>query len=76
MELAKYESVLWDIPKDTVHLDEQFVIKRVLTFGGVFLIRDLIHSLGLGPVQAAFKAMKPTEMPLRKYHFFKNVLFV
>jgi hypothetical protein len=32
MDIKKYSSVLWDIPKNTVDLDEKFVIKRTLSF--------------------------------------------
>lgn len=76
MNIAKYASVLWDIPKDTVDLDEKFVVKRTLTFGGIFLIKDLIDSLGLARVQSVFNSMKPTEMPQRKYKFFKQFFLV
>jgi len=76
MDIAKYSSVLWDIPKNTVNLDQNFIIKRTLTFGGIFLIKDLIDSLGISTVRTTFGSMKPTEMSSRKYNFFKNFLLV
>ena len=72
MDIKNYSSVLWDIPRDTVDLDEKFVIKRTLSFGGIFLIKDLIDSLGISSVRSVFNAMKPTEMSQRKYNFFKH----
>lgn len=76
MDTAKYSSVLWDIPKDTTDLDEKFIIKRTLSFGGIFLIRDLIKSEGMATVRSVFETMKPTEMSARKHHFFKEYLLV
>jgi len=76
MDIKKYSSVLWDIPKNTVELNEKFVIKRVLSFGGIFLIKDLINSLGLASVRSVFNSMKPTEMSKRKYNFFKDWLLI
>ena len=76
MDITKYSSVLWDVPKNTVALDEKFVVKRTLSFGGIFLIKDLIDSLGLATVRSIFKTMKPTEMSQKKYNFFKQFLLV
>jgi len=76
MDTTKYASVLWDIPKETPDLDEKFIIKRTLSFGGIFLIRDLIKSRGIATVRSVFDTMKPTEMSAKKYHFFKKYLLV
>jgi hypothetical protein len=76
MDIAKYSAVLWDIPKNTVDLDEKIIIKRALSFGGIFLIKDLINSLGLAPVRSVFDSMKPTEISPRKYNFFKHFFLI
>ncbi|MBI5046066.1 MAG: hypothetical protein HZB09_01425 [Candidatus Yonathbacteria bacterium] len=76
MDIKKYASVLWDVPKNTAYLDEKFVIKRALSFGGIFLIKDLINSLGIVTVRSVFNTMKPTEMPQRRYNFFKQISLI
>jgi hypothetical protein len=76
MDTKKYSLVLWDVPEGTTDLDESFVVKRVLSFGGIFLIKDLIKSLGIERVKAIFDSMKPTEISPKKYNFFKNFLLV
>lgn len=76
MDIKKFSSVLWDIPKATTDLDEKFVIKRTLAYGGIFLIKELIQSLGIAKVRMVFNTMKPSEMSSRKHYFFKHFLLV
>jgi hypothetical protein len=75
MDIAKYSAVLWDIPQDATEVDERLIIKRTLSFGGFFLLKDLIKSVGIDPVKVVFKNMKATEMPSRRYHFLKDFFF-
>jgi len=69
------EAVLWDISKERVDsLPVDFVIRRVLSYGGLFLIIKTMHAYGIDTVKRVFEAMKPTSISERKYFYLKNFL--
>lgn len=77
MDSNDFQIVLWDIEKermDTLPLD--FIIRRVLSYGGLFLVMKTMHAYGYDTVRRVFDEMKPTSISKKKYRYFKNFLFV
>lgn len=76
MNKQNIQSVLWDISPDNVDkLPVQFVIRRALSYGGIFLIGNVMHTYGAKRVKKEFEQMLPTSMSERKYFYLKNFLF-
>ena len=70
-----YDNVLWDIPQHKIDtLPQDFLIRRVLTYGTVTMIIRLKHMHGVDTLQRVFTTMKPTSVPQRKYAYLKNFL--
>ena len=75
MNKQDLQIVLWDINKEHVDsLPVDFVIRRVLSYGGLFLIVKTMHAYGIDTVKRVFEAMKPTSISERKYFYLKNFL--
>lgn len=75
MNKQDLQTVLWDINKECVdNLPVDFVIRRVLSYGGLFLIVKTMHAYGTDTVKRVFDAMKPTSISARKYFYLKNFL--
>lgn len=71
------KTVLWDIDKERIStLPAKFVIERVLSYGGIFLIIKSINEYGKDGVKQVFEAMKPTSISARKYFYLKNFLLL
>lgn len=67
--------VLWDIDKESVDtLPMDFIIQRVLSYGGIFLIIKSMREYGKNTVKHVFETMKPTSISARKYFYLKNFL--
>ena len=67
---------MWDIdPSRIADVPESFVIRRVLTYGGIDLISRLIRINGIGTVRDEFNAMKVTSMDVRRHHYLKEYAF-
>ena len=76
MNKRDIKAVLWDFSEDAIgSLSADFVIRRVLSYGGIFLIINAIREYGDDAVWQVFAAMKPTSIPKKKYHYLKNFLF-
>lgn len=72
-----FDTVLWDIKEeDRGSLPKEFIIKRSLVYGGIFLIRDIYNRYGEGEVKKVFNTLKPSEVGAKRYNFFKNYLFI
>lgn len=68
-----YAKVLWDIdPNQMDSLSESFVIRRVLSYGGVGLVFQVIHSCGIDAVRNEFFHMKDTSMHSKRYQYLKE----
>lgn len=68
--------VLWDFSEDAIGgLSADFVIRRVLSYGSIFLIIKAMREYGDDAVRRVFAAMKPTSIQKKKYHYLKNFLF-
>lgn len=75
--MKKFKEVLWDINnKDIDSLDNSFLIKRVLVYGGVSLLREVFNIYGFDKTKEVFLSLRETEVGKRRYHFFKNYLFI
>lgn len=70
------QTVLWDVsPVNIGNLPTDFIIRRALSYGGLFLIGGVIRTYGREKVEKEFEAMKPTSIPKKKYFYLKNFLF-
>ncbi|MCR4322479.1 MAG: hypothetical protein NUV61_00085 [Candidatus Azambacteria bacterium] len=68
--------VLWDFSEEAIGgLSADFVISRVLSYGGILLIVKAMREYGDDMVRQVFAAMKPTSISKKKYHYLKNFLF-
>lgn len=77
MNKQDFQTVLWDINKENVDsLPAEFVIQRVLSYGGVFLIVKTMREYGAESVKRVFVTMKPTSIAEKKYQYLKNFLLV
>lgn len=77
MNKQDLQAVLWDINEKNVgDLPVDFVIQRVLSYGGIFLIVKAMREYGADAVQRVFAAMKPTSISEKKYFYLKNFLLV
>lgn len=75
MKNVDIQTVLWDIPPNQIAaLPQAFIIQRVLTYGGISLITQIIKQHGLPAVREVLHRMKPTAMPQRKYYYFEHYL--
>lgn len=75
MDTKDIQIVLWDINKESIKsLPVDFVIRRVLSYGGLFLIVKAVHAYGIGTVKKVFESMKPTSISEKKYFYLKNFL--
>jgi hypothetical protein len=73
----RLDTVLWDIKKeDRASLPTDFLIKRALVFGGFFLLQDILKSYGKDKTKEVFDSLKITEVGEKRYHFFKNYIFI
>lgn len=69
-------AVLWDIKEENINsLSKEFVIKRSLVYGGIFLIRDIFNKYGKDEVKKVFDSLKESEVGVKRFNFFKNYLF-
>lgn len=76
MNKKDIKAVLWDFSEDAIgSLSADFVIRRVLSYGGIFLIIQAMREYGDDAVRRVFTAMKPTSIPQKKYNYLKNFLF-
>jgi len=75
MTKQEIRTVLWDVaPRDIDSLPADFIIRRALSYGGLFLIGKMMHTYGRERVKKEFEAMKPTSISKRKYFYLKNFL--
>ncbi len=75
MDKHDLRTVLWDIDKESINtLPPDFVIARVLSYGGIFLIIKSMREYGKNTVKQVFETMKPTSISARKYFYLKNFL--
>ena len=73
---SKIDAVLWDIKEENRQsLPVDFLIKRVLVYGGAFLLRDTVQNYGLDKTKKIFESLKTSEVGEKRYYFFKNYLF-
>jgi hypothetical protein len=76
MKSPDVRTVLWDIQAEKVAmLPDVFVMRRVLSYGGIFLISWLIRKYDRATVKHVFEGMKTTAISKRKYHYLKTYLF-
>ena len=77
MDEVKIDTVLWDIKEENrVSLPTDFLIKRVIVYGGSFLLRDVLKNYGKDKTKEVFDSLKISEVGKKRYYFFKNYLFV
>lgn len=75
MNKQELQKVLWDINKESIDsLPTDFVIQRILSYGGLMLLAKAMREYGADRVKQVFKTMKPTSISAKKYHYFKNFL--
>lgn len=75
MNKQELQKVLWDINKESIDsLPTDFVIQRILSYGGLTLLTKAMREYGVARVKQVFEAMKPTSIPERKGRYFKNFL--
>lgn len=71
------KTVLWDIDQERIStLPTNFIIERVLSYGGVLLIIKSMREYGKNTVKQVFETMKPTSISARKYFYLKNFLLL
>ena len=76
MDNDEIDAVLWDIKEeDRKSLPVDFLIKRVLVYGGAFLLRDTLQNYGLNKTKGVFESLKTSEVGERRHYFLKNYLF-
>lgn len=76
MNKQDLQKVLWDINEESIDsLSTDFVIQRILSYGGLVLLVKAMREYGNTKVAQVFASMKPTSIPARKYYYFKNFLF-
>ncbi|MBI5400612.1 MAG: hypothetical protein HZB12_00635 [Candidatus Yonathbacteria bacterium] len=75
MNKQELKKVLWDIDRDKIDtLPADFVVQRILSYGGIFLIIKSMREYGKNTVKRVFVTMKPTSISPRKYFYLKNFL--
>jgi hypothetical protein len=75
MKEQDLQKVLWDVKKESIDtLPTEFIIQRILSYGGLLLAVNAMREYGSMTVKQVFEEMKPTSIPSRKYHYFKNFL--
>lgn len=75
MTTQELKKVLWDIDAERIGmLPADFIIGRVLSYGGIFLIIKSMREYGKNTVKEVFEKMKPTSISPRKYFYLKNFL--
>ena len=76
MNETDISTVLWDIKEaDRDLLPINFLIKRVLVYGGISLVRSALHKYGLSKIREVFDSLKISEVGTKRHYFFKNYLF-
>lgn len=76
MNKQEIQKVLWDIDKENIDtLPADFIIQRILSYGGLFLVVKAMREYGSETVKQVFEKMKHTSIPTRKYYYFKHFLF-
>lgn len=69
------KKVLWDVKSESIStLPVDFIIQRILSYGGLFLIVKAMREYGNTAMKRVFETMKPTSIPARKYYYLKNFL--
>jgi len=69
------QKVLWDIGKENfATLPSNFIIQRILSYGGLFLMVRAMREYGSATVKQVFEEMKPTSISARKYYYLKHFL--
>lgn len=73
----EFSNVLWDIKEeDRISLEESFLIKRALVYGGFNLIKNVIKNYGFEKTKNIFLSLKESEVGEKRFNFFKNYLFI
>lgn len=76
MDKATIDMVLWDIKEeDKKTLPVDFLIKRVIVYGGFLLIKEIISNYGKEKIIEVFNSLKISEVGIKRHYFFKNYLF-
>ena len=71
------DKVLWDInPKYRGNIPEDFLIKRILSHGGVFLIMGAIKKYGKNKIKEVFEKMPKGSFLPKKYLYIKNFILL
>lgn len=77
MNIDKINDVLWDIKEDKRgSLPVEFLIKRALVYGGVSIIKEILHNYEFTKIKKVFSSLKISEVGEKRYNFFKNYLFI
>jgi hypothetical protein len=77
MDKNNIDAVLWDIrEEERQSLPVDFLIKRILVYGGMFAIKDVLKVYGKKKVEKVFNSLKVSEMGNKRFYFFKKYLFV
>ena len=73
MDQAKFTEVLWDIdPIRIADLPSAFVVRRVLAYGSVTRIFQLIRMYSIEVVRNEFSRMKISSMDPRRHQYLKE----
>lgn len=73
MNVHTFAKVLWDIDLNQMDsLSEAFVIRRVLSYGGIGLVFQVIHACGIDAVRNEFLHMKDTSMHIKRHQYLKE----
>jgi len=77
MEKDQLASVLWDVPTSKqATVPANFLMRRVLQYGGMSLLIEAFHTYGADALQTEFYTMKPSAFEARRYHYLKHYFLV
>jgi len=73
----KINAVLWDIKEeDRISLPTDFLIKRLLVYGGASLLREMFLNYGVDKTKEVFNSLKVSEVGEKRFNFLKNYIFI
>lgn len=76
MNKSRVDTVLWDIEEDKRDLlPADFIIKRALVYGGVFLVKEMFDKYGIDKTKTVFNSLKVSELGEKRFNFFNKYIF-
>jgi hypothetical protein len=76
MRSEQLATVLWDIPvSEQANLPVNFVVRRVLQYGGMSLLVSVLRTYGMDRIRSEFSVMQASAFEARRYHYLKHYFF-